>query len=177
MVKKLLTIAMVMLFAICTVALARTPTQHAPVENPRYTTVYEHGEFMVNGFSSGDHQVISAAAADVTCDTSDLFYVFHWADSVAFYYRTAGADNGTAADSIFEILWGQDLFGYWHAMDTLAAAAYANAADDSSTIQALIGTAEINAWAYKAFRIEHLGVGTTTDDTVFGIWCRWQRGL
>lgn len=177
MAKKLLTIAMVMLFAISIVALAkRTPTQHEPIENPQYTPVYERGEFVVNGFSSGGHQVISSVAADISCDTSDAFEIFLWADSVSFFYRTAGADNADA-DSIFLLLSAQDLLGYWHIIDTLMVAAYADAADDSSTIMAIVGTAEVYAWAYKAFRIVHEGIGTTNDDTVFGIEGKWQRGL
>jgi len=180
--KKLLTIAIVMLFAMSIVALARTPTQHEPIENPQYTPVYERGEFIVNGFSSGDHQVISSAAADVSRDTSDVFHCFLWADSVTFFYYTAGADAATAADSIFEILEAQDEFGFWHTLDTLAVAAYATGADDSSTtvgrsIVAIVGTAEVYAWMYKGFRIVHLGVGTTTNDTVFGMRGKWQRGL
>ena len=182
MAKKLLTIAVAMLIVTSFgVALARTPTQHEPVENPQYAPVYEHGNFIVNGFSSGDHQVISAAAADVTCDTSDAFYVFLWADSVTFFYYTAGADAADA-DSIFEILWGQDEFGFWHVLDTLAAATYADGADDSSTvlgssIVATVGATEVLAWSFKAFCIEHLGIGTTTDDTVFGIRGKWYRGV
>lgn len=201
-------ISSVLLFMLLGTAFATTRVippnyeTHKQVEEPQYARLYEFDEHYIIWPDSG------ISISFLTRDTSEAFYDFHWADRVSFQYRTAGADNADN-DSLILLLVGEDSWGYQHVLDTIAAGAYADAADDSSTIMVCYGPQYIrghqwppsdsvaapvdstygaygnvvgkqtgyNWWQFRRYYLHYLAIGTKTDDTLYGVIVRYERGL